>query len=721
MKKYFFLILFCSLNEVFCQQSSTDSLLQLINRQTGKEAISTTLKLGNELLSEKPEEAIKYASIALEKARSIQFRIGEIEALNLLANAYLQRLQTGDIKEAFKLYTQNLETLENKNLNANEELEKARTFSGLANIHYQWGEYKEAILLNINSLKIREKLKDEFGMARCFNTAGVIYDALGEYQKAILEYTKGLNIYEKLKKKREIAGVLDNLASSLKLQIESSGEENPDYSQIIDYYNRSLKISEEINDTRGVSRTLNNLGILAQSQKNYSKAQKFYEKSVETALNAQEKQGLASTYNNLARLHLEKNLLDEALFFYEKALEVADETQSKYELYVTLKERSKVFAAKGLFDDAYSDLQASNMLKQQLDEVENLRTINNLVGRYEIEKFQKENEKLKYEATIQSQNNKIFWGFGAFFLAIILLTALFYFRQNQLNDKKNQQLEQINKRLAEKNTAVSEQREIIEEKNKQIQDSINYAQTIQQTMLPTHALLKEIFGEIFVFYQPKATLSGDFYWAAHQQDYKILVCGDCEGHGVSGAMMTMMTMALLNEIILAHQVWRPAKILSIMNEKIRKYKSDRYGNDGVDLAIILISEKNKKEVLFSGAKMDLWLWQRDVLSQVKSVRYAVGIQDIADTDFRDEIIKVEEDSILYLFSDGIVDQFGGENQKRLSSKGVEKILLYLNQFPFELQKEKLINELHHWKGQNEQTDDIVFIALPLASKNKAST
>ncbi len=720
MKKYFlFLLLFLSF-QVLGQHSPKDSLLKVLSTQTGKEAIATLLKIGTDLLLEQPEEALKYGSVALEKARSIQFKMGEIEARNLLGNAFLQRSQAGDIREAFKVYTQNIEILENASLNPQEEQEKARTLSGLANIYYQWGEYKEATLLNLKSLKIREKIKDEYGIARCFNTSGVIYDALGEYRKAIVEYTKALNIYEKLKKKREVAGVLDNLASSLKLQIEGTEEENPDYSQIIDYYNRSLKISEEIHDTRGVSRTLNNLGILAQSQKNYARAKKFYEKSIEMALLAQEKQGLASTYNNLARLHQEQNLLDDALFFYEKALEIADETESKYELYVTLKERSKVFASKGLLADAYSDLQASNLLKQQLDETENLRNINTLTSRYEIEKFQKENERLQYEATIQSQNNQIFWGFGAFFLVIALITALFYFRQNQLNDTKNKQLQKINKLLADKNKEVLEQKEVIEEKTKQLQDSINYAQTIQQTMLPTQTFLENVFGEIFVFYQPKATLSGDFYWAAHQQDYKILVCGDCEGHSISGAMMTMMAMALLNEIVLAHQVWRPAKILSIMNEKIRKYKSDKYGNDGIDLGIILISEKNTKEILFSGAKMDLWLRQNGSLSSVKAARYAVGIQEMTATDFRDEIVKIEEESILYLFSDGITDQFGGENQKKLSTKGIEKMLAQLEGHLFEVQNEKLVKELSRWQGQNEQTDDMTLIALHLTSKNKAS-
>ena len=704
--------------ESFGQTYNKDSLLQLLPTQIGKEAISTTLKLSNELLLNSPEEALKYASIALQKSNIMKFRAGEIAARNAMSNSYLQKSQAGDIKEAFKLYTQNLDVLENASPSEEEELEKARTLSGLANIYYQWGEYKEATLLNIKSLSIREKLKDEFGVARCLNTSGVIYDALGEYRKAIVEYTKALNIYEKLKKKREVAGVLDNLASSLKLQIESSDEENPDFSQIIDYYNRSLKISEEIADSRGISRTLNNIGILAQSQKNYSKAKKFYEKSLEIALQSQEKYGLANTYNNLARLYQEQNLFDEALNFYEKALQIADETESKYELYVTLKERSKVFAIKGLLADAYSDLQASNILKQQLDETENLRTINNLMGRYEIEKFQKENEKLKYEATIQSQNNKIFWGFAGFFMTISIITALFFFRQNQIKEKLNHKLNVANIELERKNQEIEYQRNTIAERNTILNDSINYAQSIQQTILPTEDFFKQIFDDFFVYYQPKSTLSGDFYWVAANEQYSLLVCGDCTGHGVSGAMMTMMATALLNEIVLAHQTWQPTNILSMMNEKIRKYKSDKYGADGMDLGVLLLSKENPLEVVFAGAKMALWVYQKE-LTKIKANRYSIGGLHTIAQGFEQNIIKIDTNTTFYMFSDGITDQFGGIKQKKFSTRRLEQVLNSIAHLPLEKQKKQIDYEINDWKGSTEQTDDMVLIALHLSNKDRA--
>ncbi|MCS6794987.1 MAG: tetratricopeptide repeat protein [Raineya sp.] len=435
MQKYLFFVFlfFCEITEAQ-NISRIDSLQSALVKSNPKEQVSLFLQLNDEYLGFDTEKAIKYAQEALQKAQSLQDKVLIALAHNHLANAYLQRSGSKDIQEAYKNYTQALNLVEKDN-SPEAEKTKAKILSGLANVYFQWGEYKEASVLNLQSLKIREKYQDEYGKARCYNTAGIIYDALGDYKQAVVEYTKALNIYEKLKKKRETAGVLDNLASSLKLQLQTSETASPDYSQIIDYYNRSLKISEELEDHLAISRTLNNLGILAQSQKDYEKAQKYYEKSLESAVLSKEKQGLANTYANLGRLFGEKSRYDEALRFYEKALQIADEAQAKHELFRIFKERSKIYAQKGDFQNAYSDLLAANILEKQLNDLENLRIINNLTSRYEVERYQKELDKLRYEATIKEQENQIFWGFAIFLIFLATISAFFYYRQAQLKGK----------------------------------------------------------------------------------------------------------------------------------------------------------------------------------------------------------------------------------------------------------------------------------------------
>lgn len=417
--------------------SKIDSLQSALPNAHTETQVQILLQLNDELLGFDTPKAIRYAQEALKKAQTLENKVLMASSHTHLANAYLQRSEAKDIQEAYKNYTQALNLLE-KNSSEQAQKAKAKTLSGLANVYFQWGEYKEASLLNLESLKIREKYQDEYGKARCYNTAGIIYDALGDYKQAVVEYTKALNIYEKLKKKREIAGVLDNLASSLKLQLQTSENATPDFSQIIDYYNRSLKISEELQDHFAISRTLNNLGILAQSQKDYEKAQKYYEKSLESAVLCKEKQGLANTYANLARLYGEKEQWNDALRFYEKALEIADEAQAKQELFLIFRERSKIYAQKGDFQSAYTDLLASNVLEKQLNDLENLRVINSLTSKYESEKYQKEIDKLRYEATIREQENRIFWGFAGFVIFLAVVSAFFYYRQSQLKEKLNQ-------------------------------------------------------------------------------------------------------------------------------------------------------------------------------------------------------------------------------------------------------------------------------------------
>lgn len=416
--------------------SSIDSLQKALPKADPRTQVLILLQLNDEYLGFNTEKSLLFAKEALQKASQIQDKVLMALVHNHIANAYLQRSSNNDTQEAFKNYNQALNLLE-KNSSAEAEKTKAKILSGLANVYFQWGEYSKASFLNLESLKIREKYKDEYGKARCYNTAGIIYDALGDYKNAVKEYTQALNIYEKLKKKREIAGVLDNLASALKLYLQTSNTPNLDYSQVIDYYNRSLKISEELQDSQAISRTLNNLGILAHSQKEYDKALKYYEKSLENAFPTKDRQGLAYTYANIARLYGDKEQLEQAITFYDKALQIAQESEAKQEIFQILRERSKIYAQKGDYANAYTDLLASVMLEKQLNDIEHLKAINKLTSKYEAEKYQREIEKLHYQATIEKQENQIFWGFISFVLFLAVISALFYYRQAQLKEKSN--------------------------------------------------------------------------------------------------------------------------------------------------------------------------------------------------------------------------------------------------------------------------------------------
>jgi serine phosphatase RsbU (regulator of sigma subunit) len=737
MNKLFLIFIISFISWAGISQHKIDSLQKALQTSSATQEVDILLALSQEHLFENQEKAFKYGFLALQKAKTLKYRLGEAMAHNYLGDAHILRANEGDMRDAHKFYTRVLDILPNPKSRA-EEIEKAKAMSGLANVYYQWGEYKQASTLNMASLEIREKYHDEFGKARCYNTSGLLYDALGDYKKAVLEYTKALNVYERLKKKREIAGILNNLAASLKLQIETEDTNNPDYSQVIDYYNRSLKISEELGDKSGISRTLNNLGTLAQSQKDFSKALVFYEKSLEVALETQEKQGMASTYNNIAKIYKERGNLEKSLELYEKALQTADEAESKFELYVTLKERASVLAELNRFSEAYSDLLASNALKKQLDEVENLRIITNLNAKYEIERYQKENQKLRYDAEIKEQEDKILWGFLLFLFAVVALSVAFLYRHNQIKEKHNLSLKKINQELQEKNTeikrqslelnqqkeAIERQKAEIEEKNialkehlaklsektQTLQDSIIYAKSIQQTILPTQEQLNQVFEEIIVYYRPKLIIGGDFYWATQNEEYKMIVCGDCTGHGVPGAMMTMMATALLNEIVLAHRIWQPAQILQMMNEKIKQYKSDKYGADGMDLGIICFLN-GKKELIFAGAKMPLFYLYQSELENIKPNRYAIGGIDYENKKFEQTHYTYQSGTYFYLFSDGITDQFGEETNKKFNNKRLQRLLLENGHLSLQEQKIQIGKTLTIWRGNLPQTDDMVLVGV----------
>jgi serine phosphatase RsbU (regulator of sigma subunit) len=205
-------------------------------------------------------------------------------------------------------------------------------------------------------------------------------------------------------------------------------------------------------------------------------------------------------------------------------------------------------------------------------------------------------------------------------------------------------------------------------------------------------------------------LSGDFYWITQTQDYRILVCGDCTGHGVPGAMMTMMATALLNEIILAHQVYEPAKVLAMMSEKIKLYKSDRYGADGMDLAILCVN-KHKKEIVFAGAKMGLIYYQDGVMKQIKANRYAISGLVSENKQFTQETLEYTDSILCYMHSDGIIDQFGEETNKKFKTNRLEQTLLQNIHLPLAEQKTQLGKTLTIWKGELSQTDDMILVGV----------
>jgi serine phosphatase RsbU (regulator of sigma subunit) len=265
-----------------------------------------------------------------------------------------------------------------------------------------------------------------------------------------------------------------------------------------------------------------------------------------------------------------------------------------------------------------------------------------------------------------------------------------------------------------------------------ITDSISYARRIQKAVLPSPPYLDNILSDYFTIYKPKDIIGGDFYWAREIAGQLIVIVADCTGHGVPGALMSMLGVTLLNEQFRTFGIRQPGEILGHLRSKVKEILfqegsvSDQ--KDGMDMAITIM-DPEKKELQFAGANIPLFLVrdktragdiEKDLnvslenedyeLYKIRGDKQPLGVH-WEETDFSNHVIKLQDRDSLYIFSDGYVDQYGGKKRKKFKSKKLMKLLLSLQDGTMDLQKKLLEDAFERWRGTHEQIDDVCVFGL----------
>ncbi len=253
---------------------------------------------------------------------------------------------------------------------------------------------------------------------------------------------------------------------------------------------------------------------------------------------------------------------------------------------------------------------------------------------------------------------------------------------------------------------IEQQKNLLETKNREITDSINYAERIQKAILPSHRIIQNYFPESFVIYFPKDIVSGDFYWITHKDDKVFFAVGDCTGHGVPGSILSVIAQNTLNRSLLAFGHTSPAGILDKTNELMESILS-RGGsviNDGMDIALCAYNKKTST-LEYAGAQNPIYFLSKGELKEIKGNKQPIGKFE-SKVPFANHEIKVNAGDSVYLFSDGIADQFGGPQGKKFKYKRLKEALVSVNDKPHHEQKNSLISSFTSWKGKMEQVDDV---------------
>ena len=262
---------------------------------------------------------------------------------------------------------------------------------------------------------------------------------------------------------------------------------------------------------------------------------------------------------------------------------------------------------------------------------------------------------------------------------------------------------------------IARQRESIQKSNEKMTASINYASRIQSAMLPDLAEISRYLPDSFVFFRPRDIVSGDFYWMQEKDGKILLATVDCTGHGVPGAFMSMIGIDILNEIVNGKGITAPDQILNLMHKRIRQALKQEVtqNRDGMDIALCVI-DRDGKQLIFSGAKTSIVYCQHNQLLEIKGNNVPIGgLQHEKDRIFTRHTITTEAPTTFYLFTDGYKDQFGGENNTKLTARAFKQLLFGMHKQPAETQKTLLSNYLEEWMGSNPQLDDILVIGVKI--------
>lgn len=287
---------------------------------------------------------------------------------------------------------------------------------------------------------------------------------------------------------------------------------------------------------------------------------------------------------------------------------------------------------------------------------------------------------------------------------------------NNMLRRLRESYETLEDKVVERTTEIQRQKQIIEEKHLEITDSINYAQRIQQALLPQDSFIKSFIPDYFIVYQPKEAVSGDFYWADILANGNFaFACADSTGHGVPGAIMSILNITNLKKSVKEGLV-EPADILNqtrvgVIND-IANDGSEEGGNDGMD-CVLLSFDFQKYKVSISMANNPVWIIRNNELIKFSPDKMPVGRHIHQNLPFNQYEFDLMKGDIIYLFSDGFSDQFGGPKQKKFKLKTLENLLIEISDKEIEVQKHELYRVFNHWKGENEQTDDVCVVGFKI--------
>jgi serine phosphatase RsbU (regulator of sigma subunit) len=540
-------------------------------------------------------------------------------------------------------------------------------------------------------------------MANARNNIGNIYYLQENYSEALINYTAALKIQTETGDKQGIAGSYTNIGEVYRNQHKLN--------EALANQTAAVKIQEEIGNQDGLSNAYSNIGLVYFDKGNYSLAVENYLTALHLKEKTGDEQGMAWSYASLSEAYIKLKKYSEAESYAVKSLQLATELGELDDVKQADFNLSEIYEKTGKPQKALEYFKAFVAVRDSLFNEENTKKTVQQQMQYDFDKKETaaklEQEKRDAVTSAENKKQQIIIAAVSVGLILMLILAGVILRSLRLHQKKNQ--------------IISHQKDLVEEKQKEILDSIHYAKRIQQALLTSVKYIERYLGKnFFILYKPKDIVSGDFYYAlSHKlpgsdKELFYLCTADCTGHGVPGAFMSMLGISHLNESIIEKNISMPHEILNAMrSEIIRSLNpegSEEESKDGMDCVLCCYDFKAMK-LYFAAANNPVWLVRNGTLQEYKPDKMPVGKYHDETVSFTLQTIDLQKGDIIYTFTDGYADQFGGKKGKKFKFKQLEEMLFANSNLPLEEQKELLAQAFENWKGKLEQVDDVCLIGV----------
>jgi len=716
LKKIIYILLLLTGHNISGQ--NIDSLInELKTAKDDTSKVNTFLELGKTYAMWGSYDTSKnYINNAILLSTNISYKRGLAKSYNFLG---LVLCEIGDFEGArgnFELAIQIRKKINNKS-------DVIASIMNLGMVYDFQGNFSKALENYFIALNYYENNGDKNSCANTLNNIALVYFTQEDFKKSLETHLRANELYFKLKDKEGLSQSYNNIGNVFLMMNK--------YNDALVNYQKSLSLKEELKNFRGIAITYDNLGSVYKQIKNFELALKYYFLSLNLFEKIGDEVGLAGIYNHIGIVYLYQAKIAESDKFLNKALHFASKTGSVEHIKLSYEALTSLDSLRGNYKGAYFNHFKYIEYRDSIFNQENTKKIVQQQMQYEFDKktiadsVKVAEEKKVVFAQLKQEKTQRFALYGG--LVLVGLFGVFMFNRFRVTQKQKHIIE-----LKEKETLA--QKHIIEEKHKEITDSINYAERIQKSFLATTEQLNQNLKEFFILFKPKDVVSGDFYWSATlNNELYALATADSTGHGVPGAIMSLLNITSLEKAIETETT--PDKILNLTRktiiERLKKDGSPEGGKDGMDCSLLVFDFKNLK-LQIAAANNPVWIVRSSVagaleandntfknfnstfsIYEVKPDKMPVGKHDKQDVPFTLHEIDIQKGDLVYTLTDGFPDQFGGEKGKKYMIKNLRELIISIAHLPMHEQKQILEQTFNNWKGTNEQVDDVTVVGIKI--------